>query len=340
MLAFSDYPYAFAFQNIRTPALPVDDVDPGQGQWAIRTSARWVNVWAYQMSRYAVDGEELQIEPSVRYSPVAHVQIGLSVPWKSQGGGMMDAEVERFHQTFGFQQVNRDRFPRNRWNVSYEPLGPVYGLIDDDPMKTMLRKYYERLYPRTPFDPPIPVDSPMLSRTVEIVPVQSANRQGVGNPRLTFQHDLNSFFTYGVQGKVSSGQGTLLSEPGSDLGVFGVLKGSITPWLFGRAGLSYTRYTVVDFFGLSMPAQQWVFRGGVEIPKGLWTFFSEYVYFTRALNSMGGLSKPGHELALGAHRDIVGEGAPLRMTVSVVENLVNFGVTPDIGFLFSFEARP
>ncbi len=340
MFAFADYPYAFSFQTIRTPALPLDDLDPGQGQWAVRTSARWVNIWSYQMSRYAIDGEEVQVEPSVRYSPIAHVQIGLSVPWKSQGGGTMDGAVERFHQSFGFQQVNRDRFPRNRWNVSYEPLGPAYGLIDNDPMKTILRRYYERSYPRSPIDPPVPVDSPMMAQRVEIVPAQSSNREGTGNPRLTIQHDLNSFFTYGAQAKVSTGQSALLSEPGNDLGVYGVLKKSLAPWLFAKAGLSYTRYTAVDFFGLSLPADQWVFRGALEMPRGLWTFFSEYVYFTRAVNQMGGLSKPGHELAFGAHRDIVNEGTPLRMTVSVVENLVNFGVTPDIGFLFSFEAHP
>ncbi|MBI3396435.1 MAG: DUF3187 family protein, partial [Spirochaetia bacterium] len=187
--AFIDYPYAVTFQTVRVPMMPLYETAPGEGRWALRSSTRWINVWSYQLSRFVVDGEELQLEPAARYGLTAHVQVGGSIPLKSQGGGTLDGPIQGFHRAFGFTQDHRESYPRNTFNVSYEPLGPYYGFIDRDPVKTFARAFTQRLYPRTHLDPPVQLagfDVPGRPASETIVG-PGRSQSGVSDPRFFIQ---------------------------------------------------------------------------------------------------------------------------------------------------------
>ena len=63
-----DYPYGVGFQIIHLPLLPIDNVNPGKGKFSARVNVRQINVWSIQSNRFITDGEEGQLEPSLRYA--------------------------------------------------------------------------------------------------------------------------------------------------------------------------------------------------------------------------------------------------------------------------------
>ncbi|MBI3395304.1 MAG: hypothetical protein HY042_05680, partial [Spirochaetia bacterium] len=136
--------------------------------------------------------------------------------------------------------------------------------------------------------------------------------------------------------------GALFSSPGTDVGAFAAARYSLSRAWTLQGGGALTRGSVTDFQGIRLPRYALAARSSVEYGAGAWTPFLEYVYFSAPAVKFGELSKPGHELGFGFHYDWPGGvlGWPAaRLTAGAVENFLNFGVTPDIGFLFSFEVR-
>lgn len=72
-----------------------------------------------------------------------------------------------------------------------------------------------------------------------------------------------------------------------------------------------------------------------EQPIAHWSLFAEYFYFTRPVENLGRLARDGHQNGPGLGYN---SGA-WRFQAGRTENLINFGVTPDVGVGFSCEMR-
>jgi len=375
VFAYLDYPYSFNFQTIRSPLMPLGDEPIEKGHWSIRGNLRWINVWSYQRNYFIVDGEEMQIEPNFRYALSNSVQAGISLPLQSRGGGIMDSSIEAFHRGAGVTQSLRDQYPENSLNVSYEPYSRFYPLLDPDPISSYLRNFDYREYPRKPFDQPYPIrtsavqdpepvplkysalakgdlltyylmdrDYPFITpygtlRT-EIIPLQPRDDQKPGDPKIHLQSVLlrnipfGDILMGGIQIKLPVNSGTFFSTPGIDGGLFLTLIKKSTPDAMGFIiGISYTNFALRHFYGMSLPPEQWVLRLGLEKTRGKSSFFTEYVYFTKPTSGMGELSREGHQIAFGWKKNLNG----FITSFAAVENIIHFGVTPDIGFQISSE---
>ncbi len=336
-------PYVATFQTIRPLLLPVQE-ELESGQFAVRLGVNWANVWSAQLSRFTIDGEELSLEPHIRYALSAQDQIGLSVPLKVIGGGAMDNSIESFHRAFGFPNQGREDYRRNRLNVSYEPLGPAYALIDGDWVRTKLREFDFRAYPRRQHSPPVPGGGPLgidLFGATESRPLSGGSLSGAGDPIFSYQHDFAQLrpglrFSGGLLVKFAGAGAAPLSSGGTDVGVFAALSGPLPGSFAYELGLTHAWLADRRFLVLELPSTQWVARAGLLRPIGLgWTALVEYVTFTRPVVDFGRLSERGHLVALAFRRDAAGG----RLVLAAVENLITYGTTPDIAMHASYEIR-
>lgn len=340
--SFVDNDFGVNFQLVRTPMLPLDEDNPEEGAISVRMNFRWYNAWSIQSNRFIVDGEEFQVAPTIRYQIDPRWQIGFQSSYKVQGGGSMDYSIEKFHQSMGVTQGQRDRFPENSMNVSYEPLGPFYGLIDNNPAKTVSRSFRSRNYPRSPLYPPVSLNgNPWMKDYQEVIPVAGYDRNGPDNPVVFTQYtgEVPGKWIHGYSAGVAIrvamfGGRKLFRSSGNDFSLFGTLTGDF----FNRklelhGGISYTRFEMRKFLFLKLPAEQYAFRTSLIYHYRDWNFLTELVSFSKPVLHFGQLSRPGYQIAGGVQKT----WKDYRINFTAIENFINFGVTPDIGFHFSVE---
>jgi hypothetical protein len=370
-----DYPFSVNFLSIRPVLPPFYEESPGEGHWSVRTTLRWINVWSFQRSRFIIDGEEEQIEASVKYAFTDSLLVTISIPYIGRGGGTLDRAIERAHQVTGVTQGGRDRFERNVFNVSYEPYGSYYFLLDNF-SQGFLRRYDYRLYPRKEYDPPFPLRTdvippfePLPPRMMallrgniydylnpipyssistpfgyfdpEVVPLETADRSAAGDPKLHLQVEFPGFdslfdkIVTGVTVKIPGHSGPGFSTPGLDTSISLLLRREVrNPEPGYSLGASFTKYFMTEYYGIDLPAQQTTIRAGIFFPLSDRTVLeAEYINFSRPTRGMGSLSRSGHQIAVGVRK----KNSGWSWQAAMVEDIINFGVSPDIGFVFGAE---
>ncbi|MCC6275410.1 MAG: DUF3187 family protein [Leptospiraceae bacterium] len=351
-----DYPYGVGFQIIHTPLLPLDNVNPGEGRFSVRTSMRGINVWSIQTNRYITDGEEGQLEPSVRYALTNKLQIGMSIPFSGRGGGFMDNSIEIFHRSVGVTQGQRDRYPQNRFNTSYEPLSQYYPLFDNDPFTAYFARNYDRReYPRKEYDQPLTLSLstdkirklfvnkffPYLNE-YKTEDIAAANYDAIagGNPKAHLQFTLwegNSFInriTAGSQIKIPVKTVELIATPGTDISTFAVFhKKAVKGKLDMKLGISYSYFQIHQYRNLSLRGNLWVFRPSLVYNFSPWQFHFEYVYYPSPILNWGRLSVPTHQIGLGISKKFEN----YLCQFGIFENIITYSNTPDFVILVSLE---
>lgn len=337
LMAYIDFPYAVSFQTIRVPLMPLDYEPAENGKAIVRMNFRWINVWSIQDSQFIIDGEELQLEPSLRYSFSERIQGGLAWSFKVQGGGILDSWIEGFHNAVNVTQGGRERFRRNSINVSYETVGDFYPWIDNDPLKTLLRKNLDRNYPRLYTSPPVSNSKLPFNLPSEIIPISGKDRQGLDNPVVYMEYRTGSHvegideLIFGTSYRLSVVRSEdLFASPGNDISVYSVIKSrDRSRGLILSLGLSYTLYQKRHFYLLDLPDSQIVIRPALEYQLDEWNAIIEYVYFSNPVEHFGELSRTGHQISMALKKDY----SDYKVTFGVVENFMNYGITPDVGFL-------
>lgn len=351
--AYIEFSYAANFQSIRMPLLPrgAEPWEKGDTDFAI--SASWMNVWSIQSDRFILDGEELQFQAALSYGLSDRFRIGISVPYFIQGGGVLDSSIEDFHSTFGVTQGQRDRFPRNTFNVSYEPLGPYYPYLMRLE-RLLLGSEIPRLYPRSPYDPPVDLDLTLEDAAALGVEPQwfpedslgAENRSGPGGVGffLDYQFPLSGKLgplelhsaVVSVQYRFEGAPSVVAGNTGAALSTSVVLRSEKKPHsTYWNLGLSYTAFEDRQFRLLELPAQQWSFRPRVGYTTRDSDFFLEYVYLGRPVKDFGRLSEDGHQIALGFGT----KAGPFRLEMALVENLITYSTTPDVGFYLALRRK-
>ncbi len=356
VFSYMDYPYGVGFQIIHLPLLPIDNVNPGKGKFSARVNVRQINVWSIQSNRFITDGEEGQLEPSLRYALTDDSQVGFSVPIAGRGGGFLDHSIEIFHRSTGVTQGQRDNYPRNRFNVSYEPLAPYYPLLDQDIISAyFIRNYDLRTYPRNTNDPPVffPSQEDQLRKMVvnQYFPylneyktedsIGSYDAVTFANPKFYFQSTvlkgnfLYDKITMGTQAKIPVRTIELIGTSGLDLSVFAVYH---KDWFNGKInwkfGISYSYFETQKFRNLDLQRNQWTFRPSLVYNLSeQWKFHFEYVYYASPILRWNRLSVPTHQIGLGVSRRF----DDYNLQFALFENILTYSNTPDIGFLISLE---
>ncbi|MCB1173259.1 MAG: DUF3187 family protein [Leptospiraceae bacterium] len=344
-----NYAYGANFQLIRPLSVPRNEDYLEKGQSALRSSLSWVNVWSIQDERFLIDGEEIQLGGSYRYALSDRWQLGLHFSFVSQGGGSFDNQIEAFHDASRVGQSQRTRYQQNTFNVSYEPYGPIYPLFD----RTFGESYYRRLLPRRyphvsndeslPFD----IDDRLLwlnqGRLADVleVPAAGGERSGWGDPRLFTQVVLwqgNGFWRslhLGLEAKIPAHGGELIGAPGLDATASLAARQQWNRQIKTWVGTSLTHFGEIHYRFFKLPRYQWTWRTGLDFEQDAdLTLFAEYLYFSPPTHNFGELSRPGHQIALGGRLKM---DQNYRLQFAVIENFLNYGVTPDIGLFFSGE---
>ncbi len=351
------HPYAASFQTVRVPLAAIDEDMLQRGGAGARISLAWMNVWSLSNDGYLIDGEETQAELTLRYQLARNVQIGAALPYVVQGGGFTDASIEAFHRATGVTQGERDRYPRNTVNVSYELYGPYYWRIDADPARTLLRRIFPRPYPRELLFPSAPAaleqEDPLLaafliaetdSLIAEDVVRSGDAAAGPGDVRAFAQWRVYAGDAWleeiriGLQGRAPAATGDLHGSLGRALSASVAVRtragaGPDAPAF--SLGASWTGFDQRRYRGLKLPATQWTLRLRAEQPFEDLSLFAEYFYFTRPVENLGRLARDGHQIGLG----FAYTSGDWRFQAGLTENLINFGVTPDVGVGFSCEMR-
>ncbi len=354
---FVDYPYGVNFQIIRQPLLPLDNQKIFKNQFSTRIALRHVNIWSRQQNYYIIDGEESQAELSTRYGITDKLSFGFAISHISQGGGFFDSTVEGFHRMTGVTQGGRDNYPQNKMNVSYEPFGKYYGIIDNNPLKTYLRQYDTRTYPRDENSPPISLDeftrssfkdSILYQRPdlayfdkTEIIALKSQDRNGSGNPRIFLEYEIpyKSFFDkikIGFQYKFPIPNSFLISSPGYDRSIFFVFGKNLgNAWIF-KLGYSHILFGETNYLSFNLPKRRNVLRNSLEyFWKPDLKLFFEYVITEAPFQNFGRLGKPTHQISFGYKYNF----SDKELVMGIAEDIINFSTSPDIGIFISLESK-
>ncbi len=356
LYAYMDYPYGVGFQIIQLPLLPIDNVNSGKGNFSGRINSRLINVFSIQSNRFIVDGEESQIEPNLRYALTDETQFGFSAPIISRGGGFLDKNIETFHRTTGVSQGGRDKYPRNEFNASYEPLSLYYPLLDKDLFESYVRRTNDfRSYPRNSTDPPINFPThenevrklvinkyyPYLNEYKTEDSIGNYDSIAQGNPKFFLQSTIlkGSFWfdkiTAGGQVRVPTRSVELIGTPGTDISVYAVYH---KDWFDGKInfkfGVSYSQFEMHKYRNFDLRKNQWVFRPSLiyNINQS-WKLHFEYVYFASPILHWNRLSTPAHQIGFGVSRSF----DDYQLQFATFENIITYSNTPDIGFLISLE---
>jgi hypothetical protein len=67
-----------------------------------------------------LDGESTRLSLDARYGIAKNFEVGLTIPYIIEGGGVTDGFIDWYHSTFGFPAGGRDHAPKNRLLYQYQ----------------------------------------------------------------------------------------------------------------------------------------------------------------------------------------------------------------------------
>ena len=67
-----------------------------------------------------LDGQSTRISLDARYGISKNFEVGVTIPYITQGGGFTDGFIDWYHSTFGFSSHGRDQAPKNRLLYQYQ----------------------------------------------------------------------------------------------------------------------------------------------------------------------------------------------------------------------------
>ncbi len=133
-----------------TPSIP-GPFDSTTGHWTSMVSFRWVNIWAfhlesnklvehigetdldpYRFGTFVVDMEALCLTMEACYGINDTMDVHVSIPFYTIGGGTLDGFIEGFHDLFGIDQHRRQDNGRNEARVFYIDRNQNAHLFDRD----------------------------------------------------------------------------------------------------------------------------------------------------------------------------------------------------------------
>ena len=292
-----------AFQLLRLSLIPTVAGMVPKGHWELNATTTWTNRWAWKRDKYLIDGEVLYTAFFLGYGVTDWMQVRLEIPFCMRGGGFMDGFIEGFHDTFGYAQAGRDKFPRDTFHIEF------------------WRKDGTTIYKLTDSDPWIGLEDLVLTGKFRLTP----GTNWVPHASLVFHL------------KFPTGDADDLYGSGSfDGGVALCLSKRI--WRFyGYVEAQYTRFGTDELAGIAMRSDQGSFLVAIEYP---WT--ERFSILLQALINTGAakdfyqFSLPTYEVTLGMKAEFLPDAF---FEFGLIENVFYYHNSPDLGLHFGLSRR-
>ncbi|MFZ5788287.1 MAG: DUF3187 family protein [Acidobacteriota bacterium] len=289
---------------LRYAPIPLAPATTERGTWNVGTVWNWDNYFAVDAGgRFVIDAESFGITVGASYGLTERVDVNVSLPVSYRGGGVLDAFVENFEETFGVANEVRTEHPRGRYMVR---------LVGED----------GTVFERTGDDSGWGVEDLTLGLRYQLT-------QGSGTrPAVLVFTGFKLPF-----GREAS----LRSSGGTDIAL-GVAAGQRLGRFHLYGSLTGIHFTTTEIAGIQLTQHQWSLFTGVEFrasSRTSWLLQSNVT--SPAARRFGDFAKRTYEVALGFKRLV---GTNLMFEASVLENLFVFENSPDVGFHVGFVWRP
>ncbi len=342
---FIDYNYTSNLIVIRSPLLPLLE----ENQSFIRSSISMKNIWSLQYERFLIDGEEYEFKIILNKKITNQLIAGIQLPYKMITGGNFDNLIENFHRFTNVTQQNRNKFPKNKINITYEPYGKVYEFFNESDLIRDIRRIYPRIYPRVPYDPPkfhnlileyLPDGSYFyfgsLLLPLEYIPKKLDQFSSLDNPNIYFQYGFYESskikFFYGVRIKIPIYNKTnFFHSYGTDSSIFFSNKYLFSPRWELLTGISYTLFDLRKYEFLQLSQHQWATRVQINYFRQNFRLFFEYLILTGSIENLDRLGEDSHFFSIGY--EISKE--KYKISLAIIENVYLYATSPDIGIHLS-----
>jgi hypothetical protein len=292
------------FSILRFAPIPLPPVTTESGAWDIGAVWNWDNYFAVDpRGRFVIDAESFGITVGASYGLTDRVDVHIALPTSYRGGGALDGFVEDFEKTFNVANEVRKEHPRNRYLVRI--VGEDGGVFE-----------------------------------------QTGEDSGWGVEDLTlgFRYQLTAGDDARPAVLVSAGfklpfgrEASLRSSGGTDIAL-GVAAGQKLGRFHLYGSLTGIHFAATKIGGIELTQHQWSLFAGLEYRKSARTsWLLQSAVTSPAARRFGDFAKRTYEVALGFKR-LLRPG--LLLEASVLENLLVFDNSPDVGFHAGLVWRP
>ncbi len=289
---------------LRYAPIPLPPVITERGGWDVGTVWNWDNYFAVDPGgRFLIDAESVGITLGASYGLADRVDMNISMPVSYRGGGVLDAFVEDFEQSLGVSNVVRTQHPRDRYLVR---------IVGED----------GTAFERTETDAGWGVEDFTLGLRYQLT-------QGSGTrPAVLVFTGFKLPF-----GREAS----LRSSGGMDIAL-GIAAGQKLGRFHLYGSLTGIHFTTTKIAGIELTQHQWSLFTGVEFRKSARTsWLLQSAVTSPAARDFGDFAKRTYEITLGVKRLL---SPNLLFEASVLENLLVFDNSPDVGFHIGVVWRP
>ena len=162
-----------------------------------------------------LDGESTRFSLDARYGIAKNFEVGLTIPYIIEGGGVTDGFIDWYHSTFGFPAGGRDQAPKKRLLYQYQKDGQERLKVDQsghgigDIQLTGAFQLYR--------NPDKPSRAISLRTSLKLPTGDSEQLHGSGST------DLSLWVTAGDDYRISAGHFTLYGAAG----IMGMTEGNV-----------------------------------------------------------------------------------------------------------------
>ncbi len=282
---------------LRLTPTPDSPATLAPGQWQIGVLTSWNNYFDVdERGRYVIDAEALRFSCDAAYGIAPGVDVRVALPVSYRGGGILDGFVQWFEGVVGVVNDERRRYPRNQFLIRIRgDDGQVFernGAASGWGLEDTTATVRFQLAPGT-------TTTPAVLATL-----------GIKVP--TGRHDsLHSSNGVDVEAGVSAGQ-------------------RLSRKFHVYTSASFIRYATDQMLGVELHRTQWSLFSGVEYRHSPRTSYLLQALVTSAgAVDLGDFAKPTYEMTFGFKHRI---GRQWLLEASVLENLLVFRNSPDVGF--------
>ncbi len=280
---------------IRLSPTPETPVTLRAAQWQVGMLTSWNNYFDYDPAHYTIDAEMLRFAVTGAYGVTSRLELRASLPLSYRGGGILDRFIENFEGLLHVQNRDRKRFPRDRYLVLIK--GPD-----------------GRVFERSGGDSGWGIEDATASARWQLARGSASAPAVAASVTLKFP-----------TGRASS----LFSSGGYDLAA-GVSAGEKLGRFNLYGSLVAMRYATTELAGVRLRANQFSYFAGLEYrvsPRTSWLLQS--LVTSPGAEDFGDFSKNTYEITVGFKHLL---SPSVLLEASVLENLLIFDNSPDVGF--------
>ncbi len=265
------------------------------GQWQLDLLTSWNNYFDYDPARYTIDAEMLRFALTGAYGVTPRLELRASLPLSYRGGGILDRFIENFEGLLKVPNEDRKRAPRNRYLI-------------------LIRGSDGQVFERSGGDSGWGIEDATAGARWQLARGSATTPAVAASFTLKFPTGrTSSLFSsggYDVAAGVSAGQ---------KLGRFN---------LYGS--LVAMHYATTQMAGIRLRSNQFSYFAGLEYrvsPRTSWLL--QGLVTSPGAESFGDFAKNTYEVTVG-FKHVVNPN--LLLEASLLENLLIFDNSPDVGF--------